>query len=144
MNFKTLQKFKTNKHKRKSLKGKKMKLGNIPQIVLVFVSPTSYKNKNKEYIRKNLKQDIGVSNTAFSKNQAWKQDFKHNSIFSSLRKHFFTHTCCKVEWTQIRSFYLVLGSFILHQRRKCASPRPLKQMINGFFLLKISKLCFIN
>jgi hypothetical protein len=134
MNFKTLQKFKTNKHKRKSLKGKRMKRGDIPQVVVVFVCPPPpTKTRTQEYICKNIKQDISVSNTPFSKNQAWKRDFKHNSIFSSLKKHFFTHTCCRVEWTRMRSLYLVLGISILHQRRKCASPRPLKQMISGFF-----------
>lgn len=98
MKFKTLQKFKTNKHYKKNLKGKRMKLGDIPQVVFLCPPPPT-KTRTQEHICKNLKQLISVSNTPFSKNKAWKWDFKHNSIFSSLKKHFFIHTCCKVEWT---------------------------------------------
>jgi hypothetical protein len=64
--------------------------------------------EHKEYICKNVKQDIRVSNTPFSKNQAWKCDFKHNFVFSSHKKHLFSHTCCKVEWTQFKPTHFVL------------------------------------
>jgi hypothetical protein len=37
-----------------------------------------------------------------------------------------------------------MGTFNVHQRTNYASPRPSKQMINGFFLLKTNKLHFIN
>jgi hypothetical protein len=68
--------------------------------------------EHKEYICKNVKQDIRVSNTPFSKNQAWKCDFKHNFVFSSHKKHLSIHTCCKVEWTQLRPTHLVLGILV--------------------------------
>jgi hypothetical protein len=42
------------------------------------VSPTPTRT-TQEYMCKNLKQDIKVSNTPFSKNQAWKHDFKHGT-----------------------------------------------------------------
>jgi hypothetical protein len=65
------------------------KLGNILQVV-VFVCPPppTSRTRTQKYICKNLKQDIKVSNTPFSKNQAWKHDFKHNFVFSSLDTFF--------------------------------------------------------
>jgi len=71
MKFKTLQKFKTNKHYKKNLKGKRMKLGDIPQVVFLCPPPPT-KTRTQEHICKNLKQLISVSNTPFSKNKAWK------------------------------------------------------------------------
>jgi hypothetical protein len=70
--------------------------------------------EHKEYTCKNLKQDIRVSTTLFSKNQAWKRDFKHNFVFFSLKKHLFIHICYKAKWTQLKSSQLVLGSSIVH------------------------------
>ncbi len=66
--------------------------------------------KHNENICENLKQEIRVSNTPFSRNQAWNHNFKHNSIFSSLKKHLFMHTYYKAEWTQLKSTQLVLGT----------------------------------
>ncbi len=128
-----MYKLKAYKHKRKNLKEKLEKLGNIPQAIVFMCPPPPTKIRTQEYICKNLNQDISVSNTAFSKNQAWKHDLKHKFVSSSLKTHFFIHTCYKAEWRQFKSFQVVLGCSILHQRRKCASFGPLKQKINAFF-----------
>jgi hypothetical protein len=58
-----------------------------------------YEQEQNEYRCENLKQDIRVSNTPFSRNQAWKRNFKHSYVFSSHKKHLFTHICCMVERT---------------------------------------------
>jgi hypothetical protein len=103
---------------------------------VVCVSPTSYKNKNKNTMNiyvKISKQEIRVSNTPFSRNRAWKRDFKHSFVFSSLKKYLFTCVCYKAEWTQLKSIKLVLGTSNVHWRTNCTSPWPLKQMINEFF-----------
>jgi hypothetical protein len=53
---------------RKKLKEKLEKLGNIPQVVVVFVClPPPTRTRTQEYIYKIFGQDIRVSNTPFSK-----------------------------------------------------------------------------
>jgi hypothetical protein len=125
---KQLEREKTQKHEF----GKTLKL--ISSCCFVCVSPTSYKNKNTMniYVKISSKK-LRFSNTHFSKNQSWKRDFKHNFIFSSLKKHHFIHTCYRAEWSQLTSTQLVMGTFNVHHRTNCASFGPLKQMINGFF-----------
>ncbi len=71
-------------------------------------------------------QEIRLPNTPFLRNQAWKHDFKHSSIPFSQKKHFFTHTCCRVERIQLKSTQLVMST-------NCTSNVHLLQMINGFF-----------
>jgi len=100
---------------------------------VVCVSPTSYKNKNimNIYVKISSKK-LGFSNTPSSRNQTWKCNFKHNPTFSSLKKHHFTHTCCRAKWTQLRSTQLVLRTSNVHHKTNCTCIGPLKQMINGF------------
>jgi hypothetical protein len=112
------------------------KLGSLPQVVVLFVCPpppTRIRTHN-EYICENFKQDIRVSNTSFSRNQAWKRDFKHSSIFSSHKKHIFIHICYIAKRTQLRSTQVVMGTCNVHHITNCTCHGPLNQMINGFFI----------
>ncbi len=52
----------------------------------VYVSSTSYKNKNKRIYRVSIKI-LGFP-TPFSNKQAWKCNLKHNFVSFSLKTHF--------------------------------------------------------
>ncbi len=73
-NYKTQKKLKTNKHKGKCLEEKKWKheIGKdwklISSCCIVCGPRLLQEQEHKEYICKNLKQDIRVSNTPFPKN----------------------------------------------------------------------------
>jgi hypothetical protein len=68
---------------------------------------------NNIYV-KSLSKILRFQTHLFSKNQTWKRNFKHSSIFFLLKSYFFTHTCCKAEWTKFWSSQLVMGSSFLH------------------------------
>jgi hypothetical protein len=91
--------------KRKNENMKLEELGSLPQVVVLFVCPPPPTRTRKQwmYMWKFRKQEIRVSNTTFSKNQALNRNFKHSSIFFSFKKHLFTQTCCRAKWTQFKS-----------------------------------------
>jgi hypothetical protein len=56
------------------------KLESLPQVVVCLCVPHLLQKQHKEFICENLKQQIRVLNIPFSRNQAWKRNFKHNFI----------------------------------------------------------------
>lgn len=118
------------------------KLGNILQVV-VFVCPPPTRTRTQEYICKNIKQDIRVSNTPFSKNQTWMRDSKHSSVFSSLDTLFHFYLLQgQMETTRILSTCSRMFNFAIENKVCFFWASKTKDQCT--FQLKPSKLCFFT
>jgi hypothetical protein len=96
---------------------------------VLFVSPTSYKNNNTMNIYVRIsRRKLRFLTHLF---QETKLLYAISRIILSTlhtRNIFFTHICCKANWTQLRSTQLVLETFNVHHRTNYTYHGPLKQM----------------